>query len=79
MRPSFRVCVEQLELSWFWVPSASVIRRRGWRGSQKRQAGNPGEIHRPLVPEVFTCEELKRATRDFSESNLLDTGGFGAV
>jgi serine/threonine protein kinase len=56
-----------------------LIRRRRRRGSRKQQAGNPSEIHRLLVPRLFTYKELKRATRDFSESNLLGTGGFGAV
>ena len=57
-----------------------VIRRRGRRGSRKhQQAGNPSGIHRLLVPRLFTYKELKKATKNFSNDNLLGAGGFGAV
>ncbi|KAH9383723.1 hypothetical protein HPB48_025489 [Haemaphysalis longicornis] len=54
----------------------STTGRSSREGGQQRQQRRPPE--RPLVSTIL-YEELRRATQDFSESNILGKGGFGTV
>lgn len=40
---------------------------------------DPNSINQHLGPHLFTYKKLKKATRNFCRSELLGTGGFGAV
>lgn len=56
------------------------VRERKRRASKKNQ-GRPTTIpiNHLFGPRLFAYKELKKATKNFSESQLLGTGGFGAV
>ncbi|CAL9110558.1 unnamed protein product [Musa textilis] len=94
MRSFLVVCFEMVaveqEFAWAWVawprrassvwpmsraqPSASSILLTPPAASSDLESGNE-QYH----TQVFTYEELEAATDDFSASNKLGDGGFGAV
>lgn len=64
----------------FSLLGAALCVRERKRASKKNQ-GRPTTIpiNHLLGPRLFAYKELKKATKNFSESQLLGTGGFGAV
>lgn len=45
---------------------------------RERNSGNP-IINHLMAPRMFTYQELSKATKDVSASELLGSGGFGEV
>ncbi|KAG0627433.1 hypothetical protein M758_2G200700 [Ceratodon purpureus] len=52
---------------------------RCWRRKSYRKQDKFNLVDQNLVPRMFTIKELSKATENFNKSELLGTGGFGAV
>ena len=50
-----------------------------WRRSSHRKQDKFNLLDPNLVPRMFTYKELSKATKNFDRSELLGSGGFGAV
>ena len=74
------ICGVLVVFSLLGAVFALCVRERKRRASTKNQ-GRPTTIpiNHLLGPRMFAYKELKKATKNFSESQLLGTGGFGAV
>jgi hypothetical protein len=53
--------------------------RQWWRVELYEKQGELSPVGQRLVPRMFTNKELRKTTKSFSRSELLGSGGFGAV
>lgn len=58
---------------------AAIFLARYLRRSSYKKRDKFNLLNRNLVPRMFTYKELNKATKNFSSSELLGRGGFGAV